>query len=72
METFDLLTKYLEQKTSYKDITLNNYELNGSIVKITYSYNPDYEWDRSYISYENEMEVDLLDYISFIFSTKLK
>lgn len=74
MYTFDLLSKYLGENISHADYRLNEYELNGSVVKITYSYK--YKWSdeerynsySSYWSYDNKMEVELLDYITWVFN----
>ena len=68
METFGLLEKYLSDYTSHKDVTLNEFEINGSIIKLRYSYNPEYDWDKEYISYDNKIEIDLLDYITYVYN----
>lgn len=71
METFQLLEKYLkEQRESYKDVQLSDYSINGSIIKLRYSYNPDY--DVIYTSYNNYLEVDILDYMTWIYNSKKK
>lgn len=66
MYTFDLLSKYLGENISHADYRLNEYELNGSVVKITYSYK--YKWSDEDWSYDNKMEVELLDYITWVFN----
>ncbi len=68
MTTFDLLLAYLQTHRNESDIVLNNYELNGSIIKLTYSYNPNFSWDKEFIDYGNIMEIDLLDYIAWVFN----
>ena len=67
METFDLLQKYLRENTSYLDVTLTDYEMNGSVIKLKYCYNPNYDWDKEYISSDN-MEVEVLDYITWVYN----
>ena len=73
--TFDLLEAYLFTiKIGYTDLRLNDYNLNGSIIKITYSYTESYSTNsdiESYESSDNILEVDLLDYISFVFNSFL-
>ncbi len=68
METFNLLEKYLKENVSYEDTTLNDFEINGSIIKLRYSYNPNYDWQKDYVSYDNVMEVQLLDYMTWIYN----
>ena len=68
MTTFDLLLEYLQTYRNESDIVLNNYELNGSIIKLTFSYNPNFSWDKEFIDYGNIMEIDLLDYIAWVFN----
>ena len=67
METFDLLQKYLRENTSYLDVTLTDYEMNGSIIKLKYYYKPNYDWDKEYIS-NDKMEVEVLDYITWVYN----
>ena len=73
--TFDLLEAYLFTiKIGYTDLRLNDYNLNGSIIKITYSYTESYSTNsdiESYESSDNILVVDLLDYISFVFNSFL-
>ena len=71
METGDLLQKYLEEILSnqnLKDIFLYMYSINDSIINMEYSYNPNYEWDKNYISYDNKIEIELLDYMTWIYN----
>ena len=60
METFDLIEKYLfsvMSKYNYLNLRLYCYDINGSIIKISYHYDFD-------------EEVDVLDYITFVFNSK--
>ena len=68
MEKFNLLEKYLKENVSYEYTTLNDFEINGSIIKLRYSYNPNYDWQKDYVSYDNVMEVQLLDYMTWIYN----
>ena len=48
-------------------VELVNYFINGSVIKIQYSY------ENSWINkrlYDNYIEVELLDYITFLFNLK--
>ena len=67
METFDLLQKYLRENTSYTDVTLTDYYMNGSLIKLNYFYKSNYDWNKEYISYD-KMEVDVLDYITWVYN----
>ena len=51
---------------NYLNLRLYEYTLNGSIIKINYTY----DFDDIDSSYGNILEVELLDYISFLFSLK--
>ena len=69
METFDLIEKYLFSVMSeynYLNLRLYRYDINGSIIKISYRY--DLNEINTY--YENILEVDVLDYITFVFNSK--
>lgn len=68
METFSLLEKYLKEHTAYELVHLNDYTINGSIIKLTYYYNPAYEWDKDYWKYDNIMEIEILDYITWVYN----
>ena len=64
--TNDLVEKYLKSlNLGYLELQLESYSMNGSIIKIYYSYK--YEWDEGR-SYDNFIEVELLDYITFVFN----
>ena len=69
METFDLIEKYLFSVISeynYLNLRLYHYDINGSIIKINYRY----DFDEIDTCYDNILEVDLLDYITFVFNSK--
>ena len=65
--THELIEKYLFSiKTGYLNLRLYEYTLNGSTIKIFYNY----DYDNIDTSYGNILEVELLDYISFLFNLK--
>ena len=69
METFDLIEKYLFSVISeynYLNLRLYHYDINGSIIKINYRY----DFDEIDTCYDNILEVDVLDYITFVFNSK--
>ena len=69
METFDLIEKYLFSVMSeynYLNLRLYHYDINGSIIKISYRY----DFDEIDTCYDNILEVDVLDYITFVFNSK--
>ena len=67
--TNDLIESYLlSLKLGYKNLRLYTYNINGSIIKIQYAY--DYDDDDFDSTYDNYLEVDLLDYITFVFNGK--
>ena len=73
MTTFDLMELYFNTvKTERMEIT--DYSINGSIIKIQYKRYV--EWitkdgkDDSWWDYDNYIEVELLDYITFLFNNK--
>jgi len=71
METFDLISKYAFTKLEgYKDLKITDYTVNGSIIKIEYNYLYDWAIDSSDRSCNNILEVDLLDYITFVYNLK--
>ena len=59
-----------DQLIIWYDLAVNDYELNGSIIKIRFSYNPKYDSDKTYISYDNKIEFYLLDYITWLYNNK--
>lgn len=67
--TYEFIEKYLfNDKGYYKDLRLESYDLNGSIIKIKYSYIS--EHDETYRIYDYSIDVELLDYITFIVLNK--
>ena len=69
METFDLIEKYLFSVMSeynYLNLRLYHYDINGSIIKINYHY----DFDEIDTCYDRILEVDVLDYITFVFNSK--
>ena len=69
METFDLIEKYLFSvigEYNYLNLRLYHYDINGSVIKINYHY----DFDKEDTSSNNILEVDLLDYITFVFNSK--
>lgn len=67
--TNELIEKYLKSlNLGYLELQLESYSMNGSIIKIYYSYL--YEWSQGSRSYDSDnfIEVELLDYITFIFN----
>ena len=75
METFDLIKLYFNSVKS-ESMEITDYSINGSIIKITYKRYV--EWitkdgkDESFWNYDsdNVIEVELLDYITFLFNNK--
>ena len=65
METFDLIEKYLFSVMS-ENLRLYRYDINGSIIKISYRY----DFDEIDTCYDSILEVDVLDYITFVFNSK--
>ncbi len=74
MTTFDLIELYFNTvKSEVMEIT--DYSINGSIIKITYKRYV--EWikdgkDEGWWDYDSDnfIEVELLDYITFLFNNK--
>ena len=65
--TFELIEQYLLSTVNLTKVELVNYFINGSVIKIQYSY------ENSWINkrlYDNYIEVELLDYITFLFNLK--
>ena len=63
--TYELLFAYLSINIDKKDLRLDRFLLNGSTIILEYSYNPQYDWDMTYIS-DEVLTVELLDYITFV------
>ena len=73
--TFELIQEYFNNRESTcKDEVMVDYSLNGTIIKIQYKRYV--EWitkdgkDESWWNYDNYIEVELLDYITFLFNNK--
>ena len=73
METFDLIKLYFNSVKS-EGTEITDYSINGSVIKIQYKNYV--EWitkdgrDESWWDYDNYIEVELLDYITFLFKNK--
>ena len=65
--TFELIEQYLLSTVDLTKVELINYFVNGSIIKIQYSYESLWTNERFY---DNYIEVELLDYITFLFNLK--
>ena len=65
--TFELIEQYLLSAVDLTKVELINYFVNGSIIKIQYSYESPWINERLY---DNYIEVELLDYITFLFNLK--
>lgn len=60
--TWELIEDYLISiKPSYDDIKLQDYSLDGSIIRVIFSYCEHYEMKE---------DLSLLDYITWIYNTK--
>ena len=74
--TFELIEEYFKSSTqdNYKEKSIVDYTLNGTIIKIQYKRY--IEWiikdgkDECWWDYDNYIEVELLDYITFLFNLK--
>lgn len=67
METKELIKKYLQINTpDYKGVYLEYYELNGSLIRIQWGY----ETDSGFYLGGQKMDVDLLDFIVWLFNQK--
>ena len=65
--TFELIEQYLLSTVDLTKVELINYFVNGSIIKIQYSYESLWTNERFY---DNYIEMELLDYITFLFNLK--
>ena len=65
--TFELIEQYLLSTVDLTKVELVDYFVNGSIIKIQYSYESLWINERFY---DNYIEVELLDYITFLFNLK--
>ena len=65
--TFELIEQYLLSAVNLTKVELLNYSVNGSIIKIQYSYES--PWINKRL-YDNYIEIELLDYITYLFNLK--
>ena len=65
--TFELIEQYLLSAVDLTEVELLNYFINGRVIKIQYSY--ENLWIKKRF-YDNYIEVELLDYITFLFNLK--
>ena len=65
--TFELIEQYLLSTVDLTKVELVNYFINDSLIKIEYSYES--PWTK-YRFYDNYIEVELLDYITYLFNLK--
>lgn len=67
--TFNLLEQYLIENHSEAEdeAELSDYSINGSIISLTYTYNPRYAWDKTLVK-EDKVQVELLDYITWVYN----
>lgn len=65
--TFELIEQYLLSTVNLTKVELVNYFINGGVIKIQYSYES--FWINKRL-YDNYIEVELLDYITFLFNLK--
>ena len=63
--TFELIEQYLLSTVDLTKVELVNYFINGSVIKIQYSY--ENLWIKKRL-YDNYIEVELLDYITYLFN----
>jgi hypothetical protein len=68
--TYELLEAYLNSDGEQKDLNIQDYNLNGTLLTIEYSVKRDdiTELDIKYgtTHYNKEAEVHILDYITFV------
>lgn len=64
----ELLSKYSDRDINY----VNDYHINGSVIKVEYCFNPNYEWDtkKQYTHESETVEINLLDYINYLHNRK--
>jgi len=63
--TNELIEKYLLTLLPNQDVTVYEFDVNGSVIKIQYSKPFSFTEGRDY---DNHLDVDLLDYITFVFN----
>lgn len=65
MVTYDIIQKYIEERASYDNVIVTDYYINGSIIKIAYSYDFIYYNNKKEVMYDGEEQIELLEYITF-------
>ena len=73
--TFELIEEYFKStQDNYKEKSIVDCTLNGTIIKIQYRRYVEYITkegkDKGWWDYDNYIEVELLDYITFLFNLK--
>jgi hypothetical protein len=72
--TIDLISAYLVNYLEYDrdELSVYDWTLNGSIIKIKYRYMNSYSTTTGIEKYvkQDEIEADLIDYITFVFNNK--
>ena len=73
--TFEPIEEYFKStQDNYKEKSIVDYTLNGTIIKIQYRRYVEYITkegkDKGWWDYDNFIEVELLDYITFLFNLK--
>ena len=68
--TPDLILAYLLDYLQKDGLRVDDYTLNGSVLKITYSYLSSYNTTNGVETYRNfdNVEFEILDYITFVFN----
>ena len=73
MVTFELIELYFNSEKGDEKYKVEDYSINGSIITIRYKRYVEYITkegkDESWWDYDNYTEVELLDYITFVFNT---
>lgn len=73
MVTFELIELYFNSVKGDEKYKVEDYSINGSIITIHYKTYVEYITkegkDESWWDYDNYTEVELLDYITFVFNT---
>ena len=73
MVTFELIELYFNSEKGDEKYKVEDYSTNGSIITIRYKRYVEYITkegkDESWWDYDNYTEVELLDYITFVFNT---
>lgn len=73
MVTFELIELYFNSEKGDEKYKVEDYSINGSIITIRYKRYVEHITkegkDESWWDYDNYTEVELLDYITFVFNT---